>query len=238
MWKSLRMVRKCRNGSINKPTAPNVTTVHPRITRSAMEPLEHHDLDRPKSPKKHRADMPMAPPSAEQDTADPTPYRYGERPGRRAGWILRPVRQRVHKCQCCACDWTEDITLDSVTRSCGDPICTFCKDQLRSHEAQNKDTYEPSEEEIPQASDDESSHENTGGSEDDDKDDDDDDDEHSHKAQVGYKNADDSLAAQKEDAGESSEENAPPEGADESSRDADRSLHIAKVLGNMRIEYW
>jgi hypothetical protein len=180
---------------------PNPTTVHPRTTRNAMEPLGAHDLDRPISPKKHRADM-------LQGTAEPT---YRERPRKKA------VRQRVHKCQCCACDWTEDITLDSVTRSCGDPICTFCKDQLRSRD-------EPLEEEIPQASDDKSSHENTGGSD-------------SHKAQVGHKNADDSLAAQKE----SSEENAPLEGADESSRrDADRSSHIAKVLDNMRlgVEYW
>lgn len=190
-----------------------------------MELLEPHDFDRPISPKKYRADMLIAPLSAEQDTADPTPYRYGERPGKRA------VRQQVHKCQCCTCDWIEDITLDSVTRSCGDPICTFCKDQLRPREAQNKDTDEPLEEEIPQASDDESSHENTGGSEDDDEDDNYDDDEHSHKAQVGYKNADDSLAAKTEDTGESSEENAPLEGADESSQgDADRSSRIAKVL--------
>lgn len=167
--------------------------------------------------------MPMAPPGAEQDTADPTPYRYGERPGKRAGWIIRPVRQRVHQCQCCACDRTEDITLDIVTRCCGHLICTFCKDQLRSYEAQNKDTDGPSKEEIPQAGDDESSHENTGG-----EDDDYDNDEHSHKAQ-------------KKDASETSEENTPPEGADESSQEnADKSSHIAKVLDKMRagVEYW
>jgi hypothetical protein len=119
--------------------------------------------------------------------------------------------------------------VDSITHSCGDPICTFCKDQLRSHEAQNKGTNESSEDETPQASVNKSSHENTRGSEDDDEDD---DDEHSHKAQVGYS---DSLEAQEKGAGESSKDG-PPEGADESSQEnADRSSHITKVLDNMRI---